>query len=75
MVIANWAPMDWLTRKQAALYLSSLGCKISVQSLANKASNNNAGGGPSFTRHGWNLVFYQRKDLDVWAQSRIVRVA
>ena len=64
------ADADLLSRKEAAKYLSSIGCPISVQTLANMAANRNVGKGPSFTRFGWKTVRYRRMDLDSWAQSR-----
>jgi hypothetical protein len=42
-------PKEWLTRRQAANYLTSLGCQISHRTLANLAANNNAGKGPPYT--------------------------
>jgi len=65
---------DWLTRKQAANYLISIGCAISEGTLTNMAANNNAGKGPSFTRVSWKIVRYNRADLDKWAAARCVRV-
>ncbi len=38
---------DWLSRKEAARYLTSIGCPISERSLAVRAINNNEGRGPS----------------------------
>lgn len=65
---------DWLTRKEAALYLASIGCPITVRALEKRASNNNQGNGPAFTRFSWKCVKYQRRDLDRWAMREIVRV-
>jgi hypothetical protein len=66
---------DWLSRKEAAIYLSSIGCRISPRTLANLAANNNAGKGPPFKRFRWKLVQYRRLDLDTWAQRECVEVA
>jgi hypothetical protein len=66
---------DWKTREQAAQYLTDIGCPISLRTLANLASNNNAGRGPPFTRYRWNRVRYFRPDLDQWAKEQRVRVA
>ncbi len=66
---------DWLTRKEASLYLYALGFPVSVSTLANMASNNNAGGGPPYTVVGWRSLKYLRRDLDAWARNRIRRVA
>jgi len=65
---------DWLTRKQAAIYLTSIGCAISEGTLTNMAANNNAGRGPPFTRVSWKVIRYNRADLDDWAAKRCVRV-
>lgn len=65
---------DWLSRKEAAIYLSSKGRKITAGTLANLASNNNARGGPSFTRDGWKTVRYARADLDNWFDQQSVHV-
>lgn len=70
----TYEPDDWLSRKEAALYLTSIGCPLSHQTLANLASNDNAMGGPSFTRIGWRTIRYQRRDLDTWAHKRVQRV-
>ena len=66
---------EWLTRKQAADYLASLGySSISAKSLANMASNNNAGKGPPFTRIGWKTVRYEKSDLKKWLEARVERI-
>jgi hypothetical protein len=69
------ATTEWLSRKEAAIYLKRLGCPIAPKTLENLASNNNAGCGPPFTRIGWKCVRYLRTDLDAWASRRMVRVA
>ena len=61
---------EWLSRKEAAIYLDQIGCPLTAKTLANMASNNNAGNGPSFTRNGWKTVLYKRDDLDAWAKKR-----
>lgn len=64
---------EWLSRKEAANYLTSIGHPITEKTLSNKASNHNTdqGGGPSFTRIGWNFpVQYRRADLDAWAAKQ-----
>lgn len=66
---------EWLTRKEAADYLASLGCAISAKTLSNMACNNNGRNGPTFTRSGWTCVRYRREDLDKWAAARSDRVA
>lgn len=65
---------DWLSRKEAAIYLTRKGRTISAGTLANLAMNNNAGAGPSFTRDGWKCVRYARADLDNWFERQSVRV-
>lgn len=65
---------DFYSRKEAALYLTSIGHPISVQTLHNKASNGNAGSGPPFDRTGWGSVRYARADLENWAAKRTTRV-
>lgn len=68
-------PIDrWLTRKEAARFLSGLGCIASVQSLANMAAKDNAGKGPPFHRTGVNIVRYLETDLRAWAATRMKRV-
>lgn len=67
-------PDDWLSRKEAARYLESIGCPVSVRSLETRAANNNEGRGPSFTRVGWKTVRYRRDDLDRWAKAEARRV-
>jgi hypothetical protein len=65
---------EWFTRVEAAAYLASIGCPVSVRSLEKKASNHNEGKGPAFTRVGWRTVKYNRRDLDTWAFQQTVRV-
>lgn len=65
---------DTMSRKEAARYLTALGHRITDKTLANLASNNNAGNGPAFTRSGWRTLFYTRADLDAWAKARSVKV-
>ncbi len=66
---------DWMTRKEASAYLHTLGCPISPGSLAGLAENNNSGKGPPYTRSGWRMVRYNRKDLDAWVKKRVERIA
>ena len=65
---------EFYSRKEAALYLTSIGHSISDGRLRNLASNNNAGGGPPFDRISWGSVRYARADLDAWAKARTTRV-
>jgi hypothetical protein len=65
---------QWLTRKEAAAYLTSIGCPIAAGTLENLACNNNAGGGPSYRRTGWRTVRYHTRDLEKWAWARVIQV-
>lgn len=64
---------EWLSRKEAARYLESIGCPISVRSLETRAANGNEGRGPAFTRIGWKTVRYRKADLDGWAKREATR--
>ena len=68
------SPDDWLSRKEAATYLSKIGCPVTMRQLEKRAANNNAGRGPAFTRVGWRHVRYRRSDLDAWAYAQTERV-
>lgn len=63
-----------LDRREAVAYLASKGVHIAMQTLANMASNNNAGRGPAYTRIGWRAVSYSKADLDAWIKQYVVRV-
>lgn len=65
---------DWMSRKEAANYLTRIGFPISARVLEKKAANNNAGKGPPFDRLGWKRVRYAKADLDDWAKRETVRV-
>ena len=67
------AAVTWLSRKEAARFLTSLGCPISSKTLANLASKNNAMGGPSFTRVRQS-VRYDTADLRAWVAREAVKV-
>ena len=64
----------WLTRKEAANFLTDIGCPVTAERLARLASNDNAGKGPAFSRIRWRIVRYQPIDLRKWAAENIVRV-
>lgn len=64
----------FLTRKEAANYLTSLGYTISQQTLAHMAANRNARKGPPFVKWGWSQVKYRRSDLDAWAKSQMEEI-
>jgi hypothetical protein len=68
------SPNCWLTRKEAAAFLGTIGCPISHRTLANMAAKDNAMGGPPFQRVRRKIVRYQRDDLVRWAQQSSVRV-
>ena len=65
---------DWLSRKQAAAYLKSIGFPLAPATLAKMAANNNAGKGPPFTRFRWSSVRYRRQELDAWVLSQSKRI-
>lgn len=76
IVAARAKPLkEFYSRKEAAIYLTAIGYKITAKTLTNLASNNNEGKGPPFDRLGWGSVRYGRSDLDAWAKARTVRVA
>jgi len=59
---------DFLSRKEAARYLTRIGRKISFYTLNNLASNGNKGHGPRFMKFG-NRTVYRREDLDKWVME------
>jgi hypothetical protein len=65
---------DWMSRKEAAAYLTRIGYPIAPKTLANMAANNNAGNGPAYLRARWRVVQYRRADLDLWVNREMVRV-
>jgi hypothetical protein len=64
----------WLTRKEAATFLTRIGCPISVWTLAQMAVRDNEGKGPPFIRTGWKTLRYEPADLRAWAAKQITRV-
>lgn len=66
---------EWLTRKEASLYLNARGCPFTATTLANMARHNNQGGGPPLFVSGWKTVRYKRSDLDEWLRLKVRRVA
>lgn len=74
MIASDNSQSELLSRKQAAAYLTSIGCPISIYTLANLASNNNEGKGPSFQRTRWKIIRYRKSDLDAWARKETVIV-
>ena len=61
----------FLKRKEAAKYLTGLGCAVSVRYLEEKA---HFGGGPAFYRTGDRIVRYAKSDLDAWMKTVTKRV-
>lgn len=59
----------WLTRKQAAAFLSRIGCPMSADKLCRLAKN----GGPAHTRSGHRTIRYQPEDLRKWAERQMKR--
>lgn len=60
---------EWLSRQEAAAFLTKMGCPIAVGTLAKLAANNNEGGGPPYTRFRWKAVRYNVADLKAWAEA------
>jgi hypothetical protein len=66
---------EYLDRKECAIYLTSLGIKITAKTLANLASNNNSGSGPPFVRTRWSRIYYRRTAVAEWAKAQMEEVA
>lgn len=66
---------EWLTRAEAAEYLTGIGVPIKERTLAKYAEDDNAGGGPPFTRSGWRSIRYEKVDLDAWAAKKKRKIA
>ena len=64
----------WLSRKEAATFLTGIGCAISSRTLDKLAAHNNALKGPPFIKSGWRTVRYERSDLEEWAKLQTVKV-
>jgi predicted DNA-binding transcriptional regulator AlpA len=64
----------WLSREEAAEYLTQLGCPTTFRTLEKMAVRNNEGHGPPFIRPGWKTVRYLQSDLEAWAKERMVKV-
>jgi hypothetical protein len=60
---------DRLTRRQAADYLSSIGCPITEKTLAMYSSRAHVEG-PLYAIVNGGRAIYERADLDAWAASR-----
>lgn len=64
---------DWLSRKQAAEYLTRNGFPISWRTLARMASKKPAEG-PPYQRFMWRTTAYARAELLAWAKAQTVVV-
>lgn len=60
---------EWLSRQEAAAFLTKMGCPIAVGTLAKLAANNNEGDGPPFKRFRWKNVRYHVEALRAWARK------
>jgi len=60
----------WLTRREAAEFLTGIGCPIAPKTLANLAYAKGEDKGPPFVSSGWRTVRYSKTDLEAWAASR-----
>lgn len=58
---------DYLSRLEAAEYLTGKGLPVSKGTLAKWAT---VGGGPTYYRFG-NRAVYRPSDLDLWAQAKL----
>lgn len=66
---------DYLTRKQAAHYLTERGYSVSPQTMAHWACHKNRRKGPAFYSPSWSApVSYKRVDLDDWLTNNLRRV-
>jgi hypothetical protein len=65
---------QYMSRKEAAAYLTKNGYPIAPNTLASMAKNRNAGGGPPFIKFGWRTCRYRRDELDSWMRKRGERV-
>jgi len=57
---------EWLTRKEAASYLISLGYILTPQTLGRLASE---GKGPPYKLTLSHITAYSRQELEVWAKA------
>lgn len=62
----------WLTRKEAADFLDTLGCPVTPKRLSDLAW---LGKGPPFVKSRGYTVRYQIDELRAWALSNIEHVA
>ena len=61
---------EWMSRRAAAAYLTSIGCPVSWKTLANKACSKSADKGPAYVVSGWRSIAYSQSELDRYANAR-----
>jgi hypothetical protein len=62
---------DYMTRKEAAIYLEAIGYPITVTTLAKYATHDNKlKRGPSFYRYQQKFVRYSKEDLIAWVKEK-----
>lgn len=66
---------SWLSRKEVAQLLATLGYRVSPERLSNMANNNNAGNGPPYFRFGPKTIRYREDEVRAWLEKRMERVA
>lgn len=60
---------EWLSRKEAAAYLTSLGYRMSYRTLE-RLAHKSPPAGPPYDRFGWKTVSYKREDLVRWLETQ-----
>jgi len=62
---------DYMTRKEAAYFLETIGYPITVTTLAKYATHDNKlKRGPSFYRYQKKFVRYSKEDLIAWVSEK-----
>ena len=64
----------WLTRKEAADFLDTLGCPISPKRLATLVCQPGDYQGPPFVRSRGKVIRYHMDEVRTWALKRMERV-
>lgn len=67
-------PNPYIGRKEAARYLTSIGCPIHWRTLANMACGDSPTKGPVFYKTAWGRVYYLKNDLTEWAKNQVKRI-
>lgn len=62
---------EWLTRKEAARFLATLGVPVSPHTLERWAAHNNKAGGPPFRKSRTKIIRYLKDDLRSWAEREV----